>query len=200
VIPKTIPKTRCEVAVELLEGGRLTGRLCSRSLHGNNHGRLVDQLENLSTPVLSHPHNKVARRYTQHLQGSATQRKPAYSRDHATPCECLPLPHSPTPRPPTRRIACPPTPQLSSRYDSRATHARTLLPAESASVPFGFVLVRVRVRVRSSIRHSLTFRNRVYVEPRPLRHDWLKRRREKKRTPKNCFKRGWRELTPRWRR
>jgi hypothetical protein len=33
-------------------------------------------------------------------------------------------------------------------FDSRATHARTLLPAALASVPFGFVLVRVRVRVR----------------------------------------------------
>ena len=32
-------------------------------------------------------------------------------------------------------------------FDSRATHARTLLPAALASVPFGFVLVRVRVRV-----------------------------------------------------
>ena len=31
-------------------------------------------------------------------------------------------------------------------FDSRATHARTLLPAALASVPFGFVLVRVRVR------------------------------------------------------
>jgi hypothetical protein len=33
-----------------------------------------------------------------------------------------------------------------SRFDSRATHARTLLPAALASVPFGFVLVRVRVQ------------------------------------------------------
>ena len=34
-------------------------------------------------------------------------------------------------------------------YDSdlRASHARTLLPAALASVPFGFVLVRVRVRI-----------------------------------------------------
>jgi len=30
-------------------------------------------------------------------------------------------------------------------FDLRATHARTLLPAASASVSFGFVLVRVRV-------------------------------------------------------
>ena len=29
-------------------------------------------------------------------------------------------------------------------FDLRATHARTLLPAELASVPFGFVLVRVQ--------------------------------------------------------
>jgi hypothetical protein len=52
----------------------------------------------------------------------------------------------PTPRPPVRRIARPPTPQLSSRFDSRATRARKHLPAKLASVPFGFVLVRVRVQ------------------------------------------------------
>jgi hypothetical protein len=38
------------------------------------------------------------------------------------------------------------TPQLFSRFDSRATHARTLLPAVLASMPFGFVVARVRVR------------------------------------------------------
>jgi hypothetical protein len=94
------------------------------------------------------PHNKVLRRCNNPPWGSATQRKPAYFRDHATPYEFLPLPHSPTP-PPMRRIARPPTPQLSSRFDSRATHARTLLPVALASVPFGFVLVRVRVRLRA---------------------------------------------------
>ena len=31
-------------------------------------------------------------------------------------------------------------------FDLRASHARSLLPAALASVPFGFVLVRVRVR------------------------------------------------------
>ena len=31
-------------------------------------------------------------------------------------------------------------------FDLRASHARTLLPAALASVPFGFVLARVRVR------------------------------------------------------
>ena len=31
-------------------------------------------------------------------------------------------------------------------FELRASHARTLLPAALASVPFGFVLVRVRVR------------------------------------------------------
>jgi|AntAceMinimDraft_5_1070358.scaffolds.fasta_scaffold103647_2 hypothetical protein len=36
---------------------------------------------------------------------SATPRKPTYFRDHATPCECLLLPHSHTPRKPIRRIA-----------------------------------------------------------------------------------------------
>jgi hypothetical protein len=40
------------------------------------------------------------------------------------------------------------TPQLSSRFDLRATHAHTFLPAALASVPFGFVLVRVRGRAR----------------------------------------------------
>jgi hypothetical protein len=56
----------------------------------------------------------------------------------------------PTPHPPIRRIARPTTPQLSSLFDSRATHARTLLPAAMASVPFGFVLARVRVRSPNS--------------------------------------------------
>ena len=37
-------------------------------------------------------------------------------------------------------------------FDSRATHARTLLPAALASVPFGFVLVRVRVRGSGVVR------------------------------------------------
>jgi hypothetical protein len=32
------------------------------------------------------------------------------------------------------------------RFDSCATHAHTLLPKELASVPFGFVLARVRFR------------------------------------------------------
>ena len=53
-------------------------------------------------------------------------------------------------------LATPPVPKLASSgkgqvplhvFDSRATHARTLLPAALASVPFGFVLDRVRVRV-----------------------------------------------------
>ena len=80
--------------------------------------------------------------------GERHTKKKNYFRDHPTPYECLPLPHSPTTRPPIRRIARPPTPQLSSSSDSRATHARTLLPAALASVPFGFVLVRVSVRRR----------------------------------------------------
>jgi hypothetical protein len=52
----------------------------------------------------------------------------------------------------------PPTPQLSSRFDSRATHARTNLPAALASVPFGFTLARVRVRFffRGHIAPNLT--------------------------------------------
>ena len=33
-------------------------------------------------------------------------------------------------------------------FDLRASHARTPLPAALASVPFGFVLVRVRVQPR----------------------------------------------------
>jgi|AntAceMinimDraft_5_1070358.scaffolds.fasta_scaffold116401_1 hypothetical protein len=37
--------------------------------------------------------------------------------------------------------------ELPSLFDSRATHAHTLLPAALAFVPSGFVLVRVRVVV-----------------------------------------------------
>ena len=36
-------------------------------------------------------------------------------------------------------------------FDLRATHARTLLPAALASVPFGFVLVRVRTSRRDCV-------------------------------------------------
>jgi hypothetical protein len=85
-----------------------------------------------------------------HKPPRAARRKPSYFRDHSTPFVCLPLPHSPTPRPPFRRIARPPTLQLSSRFDCAATHARTLLPEELASVPFWYVLVRARVRSKSS--------------------------------------------------
>jgi hypothetical protein len=74
-----------------------------------------------------------------------------YFRDHATPLECLPLPHSPTLRQPIRRIARPRTPQLSSRFDSRATHAPTHLPAAFAFAPSEFVLVQVRARVLNSL-------------------------------------------------
>ena len=51
-------------------------------------------------------------------------------------------------------MARPPTPQLSSRFDSRAMHARTLLPAALASVPFGFALVRVRFFSYETLCHS----------------------------------------------
>jgi len=36
----------------------------------------------------------------------------------------------------------------------RASHARTLLPAALASVPFGFVLVRVRVHPKGNGKGS----------------------------------------------
>ena len=89
-----------------------------------------------------------ARRYTKTSAGERHKKNPTSFRDHAILYECLPLPHSPTPRPPIRHIARPPTLQLSWRFDSRATHARTRLHAALASVPFGFVLVRVWVRSR----------------------------------------------------
>jgi hypothetical protein len=87
--------------------------------------------EEPATPALSHPHNKVARRYKNLRGGGASRRKPTYFRDHATPCKFLPLPHSPTPRQPIRRIARPLKPQLSSRFDSRATQAIRALVARS---------------------------------------------------------------------
>ena len=47
-----------------------------------------------------------------------------------------------------------------SCFDSRAMHARTPLPPALASVPSGFVLVRVRVRVQFSGRQILSSRLR----------------------------------------
>jgi hypothetical protein len=64
--------------------------------------------------------------------------------DPATLHECLPPQHSPTLRPPISRIERPPTPRLSSSLDSRTTRARGIPFAALASVPSGFVLVRVR--------------------------------------------------------
>ena len=53
---------------------------------------------------------------------------------------------------------------LSHVFDSRATHARTLLPAALASVPFGFVLVRVRVRAGCDlICHDLSTREVLFI-------------------------------------
>jgi hypothetical protein len=76
-------------------------------------------------------------------QGCAALHK-TYFRDHATPYECLLLPHLPTPRPPIRRITRPPTQKRSTRFDWRATHARVFMQAALAAVPFGSILVRVR--------------------------------------------------------
>ena len=79
---------------------------------------------------------------SRHLHTSAfhsrTRPRPAYSSDAS--------------RAPTHTYA------LFHVFDSRATHARTLLPAALASVPFGFVLVRVRVRVRVPPGHWLVQR------------------------------------------
>jgi hypothetical protein len=59
----------------------------------------------------------------------------------------------------------PPIPQLSSRFDSRATHARTNLPAACASVPFGFTLARVRVRFLLEGTSRQTLRKSTRVMP-----------------------------------
>jgi hypothetical protein len=107
-------------------------------------------------------HNKVARRYTKPPRGSAPQIKSTYFRYHATPYECLLLPHSPTPRPPIRRIARPPTPQLSSTFDSRATHARALLSARS----FDFCAIWLCISSSSSSQIRLKHASAVARPPR----------------------------------
>jgi hypothetical protein len=56
-------------------------------------------------------------------------------------------------------------------FDTRATHARALLPAALASVPFGFVSVRVRVRVPKAPRSFLglvAYANFPFTPPAPL--------------------------------
>jgi len=57
-------------------------------------------------------------------------------------------------------------------FDLRASHARTLLPAALASVPFGFVLVRVRVRAnckeqrrKAGVNTSTAHASTDYKEP-----------------------------------
>jgi len=59
-------------------------------------------------------------------------------------------------------------------FDLRASHARTLLPAALASVPFGFVLVRVRLRAvkNAHIRmvHSILLSASCRLLPAALQH------------------------------
>ena len=64
------------------------------------------------------------------------------------------------------------------RFDLRATHARTLLPAALASVSFGFVLVRVRVRVLACLEdtHLLcAAANSFAPDPEPLNRKYIAR-------------------------
>ena len=89
--------------------------------------------------------------------------------------------HSRTrPRPATHKAhRAPTTPQLSSRFDSRATHALTRLSGSLTSMPFGCVLVRVRVlllvpcgarRFLSTRTHTMTHTPELYdsYEHKPL--------------------------------
>jgi hypothetical protein len=117
----------------------------------------------LPIPLVSHPRSKFRGAFTKPSpsvdsaqsgsngggreggrEGGVAQRKSTYFRDRATLHECLPPQHSPTLRPPISRIERPPTPRLSSSLDSRTTRARGIPFAALASVPSGFVLVRVR--------------------------------------------------------
>ena len=81
------------------------------------------------------------------LSSKCEVNEPTYFRYHANP---ILVPSTPTlaHAPPTHQAhrATTHTYALFHVFDSRATHARTLLPAALASVPFGFVLVRVRVQ------------------------------------------------------
>jgi hypothetical protein len=97
------------------------------------HGLFQPWGKSLLLP-LSPTHTTRLRGFTQISAVSATQRKPAYFRDQATPYEYIPLPHSPKAFPPKRRIARRPTPPLGSRFISHATHVRAHQPAALSSV------------------------------------------------------------------
>ena len=73
--------------------------------------------------------------------GEAPQQRRPLTPQHAL------IGFTPTPTHPLKRLAHPRShiPPLST-LTARATHARPLLPAALASVPYRFVLVRVRVR------------------------------------------------------
>ena len=71
--------------------------------------------------------------FAQPLRGSATSSKLTSQRPH-TPHKCL------------AHRACPPKPSSFMFLTRAQRNARTLQPAALAFVPYGFVLVRVRVR------------------------------------------------------
>jgi hypothetical protein len=111
-----------------------------------SHELFSPREKSLPLPLPS-THTAWLRGATQNLRGgSATQRKPTYFRDHAAPCECLPLPHSPTLRLLIRRIARRPTPKLSSRFDLRAAIAVRALIARAVcfSTPLSGAVSRGR--------------------------------------------------------
>ena len=77
-----------------------------------------------------------------------------------------------------RRLSHPrsPMPPLST-LTARATHARPLLPAALASVPYGFVLVRVRVRVRVPLSHQQVSHYALLADTHYCYGAYLQRRR-----------------------
>ena len=116
--------------------GRRTGALSSATKQQHNRELCPPREKSLPLPVSPYPHNKVARRHTKKVNRLQRSRHP--KRVPFT----FALAH--TPRPLNKRVAHPPMPQLYSRFDSRAKHARALILVRVIK----FVLVRVRISVK----------------------------------------------------
>lgn len=102
----------------------------------HNHELCPPREKSLPLPVSPHPHNKVAWHHTKKVNRLQRSRHP--KRVPFT----FALAH--TPRPLNKRVAHPPMPQLYSRFDSRAKHARALILVRVIK----FVLVRVRISAK----------------------------------------------------
>jgi hypothetical protein len=125
-------RRRSRVAPRLLRRrGRHTYVLSPASQQQPSHELFAHRRKNLPLPLSFY---RTARLRGAQKTSAEHHTKKAYLPQRSSHPTRVPSTPAHAHVPPTRRIARLPTHQLSSRFDSRATHARKLLTAASASV------------------------------------------------------------------